>query len=61
MNNRDLICNDEKRRHRVRDLEQFNGLDYLEVSDDQLLISVFFLDRPPDWLQKENFRIEILK
>ncbi|RMD97901.1 MAG: putative baseplate assembly protein, partial [Bacteroidetes bacterium] len=46
MNDATLFCLDEKRRHQVR-LEGYNGLDYLEVSEDQLQLSVYLLDKVP--------------
>ncbi len=59
MNDTTLICqNDEQRRRQVRDDENYNGIDYLEVSDDQLTLMVFFLDQAPKSLEKENVRIE---
>lgn len=44
-------CEDEQRRHQVR-RSDFNGLDYLEVSDDQLTLTVFFLGHAPAELQR---------
>ena len=58
MKNPDLTCNDERRRFEVRKNKHLNGLDYVEVSDDQLHISLYFLDKAPDWLRPENFRID---
>ena len=52
-----LDCRDEQRRGRVR-RAQLNGLDYLEVSDDQLTLTVFFLGKAPDDVVKENVVIE---
>lgn len=57
MNAPALICQDERRRHVVRE-KGFNGLDYLEVSDDQRLLSVYFLSKAPEGLVKEHVRIE---
>jgi hypothetical protein len=51
-----LICLDEPRRRQVRK-EGYNGLDYLEVSQDQRHLSIFFLDRAPNSLLPANFRI----
>jgi predicted phage baseplate assembly protein len=53
MNESNLICLDERRRHLVRE-KGLNGLDYLEVSDDQLKLTVYFLAKAPEDLQKEN-------
>jgi hypothetical protein len=57
MNGPTLTCQDERRRLRVR-AKEFNGLDYLEVSDDQLVLTVYFLDKAPEGLVKTNVRIE---
>ena len=57
MNAPALICQAERRRHVVREKE-FNGLDYLEVSDDQRRLTVYFLGKAPERLVKENVRIE---
>jgi len=48
-----LICDDETRRHDVR-AKGFNGLDYLEVSDDQRQLTVFLLGKAPQGLQMAN-------
>jgi hypothetical protein len=57
MRNMDLICKDEQRRQEVRK-SPLNGLDYLEVSDDQLTLTVYFLDKAPQTIQKENVIID---
>lgn len=57
MNGLSLICQDERRRHEVR-AQAFNGLDYVEVSDDQRTLTVYFLGKAPEKLAKENVRIE---
>jgi len=49
-----LTCRDEQRRHKVRAAKEWNGLDYLEVSEDQRSLSVFFLDKAPQDLRPEN-------
>ncbi len=60
----ELICHGETRRQKVRehhnehDLPDFNGIDYVEVSDDQLTLSVFFLRKAPRHLRIANVRIE---
>ena len=51
-----LICDDEQRRHLVREHETLNGLDYLEVLD-KCTLCVTFLDKAPKGLKKENVRI----
>src|SRR5579872_3594246 len=50
------ICNDERRRSDVREAE-LQGLDYVEVSDDQLTLSVYFLGKAPRQLGPENIQI----
>jgi hypothetical protein len=49
-------CMDDRRRHEVRRQDR-NGLDYLEVSDDQLRLTVYFLGPAPEDLTVDNFRI----
>ena len=51
------ICNDERRRSDVRE-SPLRGLDYVEVSDDQLTLTVYFLGKAPDDIDEENVRIE---
>ena len=50
------ICNDERRRSDVRE-SPLKGLDYVEVSDDQLTLTVYFLGKAPDDIDEENVRI----
>jgi predicted phage baseplate assembly protein len=50
------LCLDDRRRAEVR-RQRWNGLDYLEVSDDQLRLTVYFLGHAPDDLTIENVRI----
>jgi ribosome modulation factor len=56
MNEVTLICQDEQRRHAVRRAD-FNGLDYLEVSDDQRRLTLFFLGTIPADLTPAHFQI----
>lgn len=56
MNDPDLLCKDELRRGIVRS-NKLSGLDYVEVSDDQLTLHVVFLGRAPSQIKKENIRI----
>jgi hypothetical protein len=49
-------CTDERRRHDVRRRE-LNGLDYLEVGDDQRTLTVYFLGPAPEGLTVDNVRI----
>jgi hypothetical protein len=51
-----LTCRDDRRRHQVR-RRHFNGLDYLEVSDDQLRLTVYFLGPAPEGITPANVRI----
>lgn len=68
-----LICRNEQRRQSLRDENERrreageylkNGLDYLEVSDDQLTLTVYFLGKAPEKvneeekINEENVRIE---
>ncbi len=57
MNGPDLSCKDARRRDDVR-VASLYGLDYVEVSDDQLTLEVFFLGKAPKKIEKENIRIE---
>ncbi|MBE9180048.1 putative baseplate assembly protein [Oculatella sp. LEGE 06141] len=52
-----LTCQNEQRRYAVRDSD-LNGLDYLEVSDDQLTLTIYFLGKAPDTIRKENVQID---
>jgi hypothetical protein len=57
MNDPALICRNEQRREAVR-AKHLNGLDYLEVSDDQYTLTVYVLGKVPENFEKENVRIE---
>ena len=49
-----LSCQTDQRRHAVRRTEGANGLDYVEVADDERTLSVYFLGRlPPELLEGE--------
>ena len=52
-----LICKDDQRRDRVWN-SKFFGLDYLEVSPDQLRLTVYFLGRAPQDISPANVKIE---
>lgn len=52
-----LHCHDDRRRGLVWD-SPFFGLDYLEVSPDQLTLTVYFLGRAPRDLKPDNLQIE---
>jgi len=49
-----LHCEDPLRRKKIRETCQRNGLDYVEVSEDQLSLAVYFLCKAPEGLKKEN-------
>ncbi len=45
-----FCCQQDDRRDAVRRLKGQNGLDYVEVSDDQLTLTAFFLGKlPPEF------------
>ena len=52
-----LTCTDDERRKRVR-AEGAGGLDYVEVSPDQLTITLYFIGAAPSDLRRENVRID---
>ncbi len=52
-----LICDDERRRQLAR-RRGLNGLDYVEVSDDQLTLTVYFLAKAPPEVTEANIRID---
>jgi len=58
------ICQDQKdRRRRIREVAQQaesnepNGIDYVEVDENQQIITVYFLNKAPANIQPENVRI----
>lgn len=51
-----LTCGDETRRAQIR-AAGFNGLDYIEVGDDQRSLTVFFVGHAPQDLLPANLRI----
>ena len=53
-----LACKSERRRDQVRNKDNWNGLDYVEVSECQRVLTVYFLGKAPSELQPENIRIE---
>jgi hypothetical protein len=54
----ELACRDDRgRRAKVR-AGPLNGLDYLEVSEDQQVLTVYFLGKAPEQVAKENVRID---
>ena len=48
-----ICCQSEERRDAVRALNGWNGLDYVEVSDDQRSLQVFFLGKLPEELRQD--------
>lgn len=50
-------CKDELRRQRVRD-GQLNGIDYVDVSPDQRILTVVFMGKAPDAIGAGNVRID---
>jgi hypothetical protein len=58
MNETNLACCQEPRRDDVRNATGRYGLDYLEVSQDQRVLTVTFLGHAPNTIKKENIRIE---
>jgi hypothetical protein len=53
-----VICREEHRREAVRAKPRLNGLDYLEVSQDQLTLDVYFLGKAPKRITEANVRVE---
>ena len=51
-----ISCRDQRRRDDVR-AASLHGLDYVEVSDDQLTLHVWFLGKAPATIDKKNVRI----
>lgn len=50
---------DSRRRELVRSAPPLNGFDFLEVSDDQTVLTVFFLGNAPQWeITPRHLRIE---
>jgi hypothetical protein len=53
----ELLCQDPARREAVRRDPRLHGLDYLEVGDDQLSLTVYFLGKAPKDLDEQNLHI----
>src|SRR5690349_13272236 len=53
----ELICRDERRRGLVR-AAGLNGLDYVEVGDPPVTLTVFFLAKAPPEVRLGNVRID---
>ncbi|MEO5627248.1 MAG: putative baseplate assembly protein [Dokdonella sp.] len=58
MSNHLLDCGDESRRHTLLSSECWNGIDYVEVADDQLSLCVYFFAAAPTNLTPRNIRID---
>jgi len=58
MNTDALACRGENRRKRLFGNPQWNGIDFLEVSEDQTSLCVHFFGRVPDGVTAANVRIE---
>lgn len=64
MKTSEVCASDKQRREKLRQHlskaghRDLNGLDYLEVSDDQLTLSVFFMGKAPRHLTRANIRID---
>lgn len=54
----ELLCQDPTRREAVRLNRRLYGLDALEVGEDQLTLTVYFLGKAPLQLDEDNLRIE---
>ncbi len=53
-----LCCQQDDRRDEVRRVQDLNGLDYVEVLDDQVTLHAYFLGKLPPELQKNKPGIE---
>ena len=51
-----LCCQQDDRRDAVRRVKGLNGLDYVEVSNDQLTLTAYFLGKLPPELSEEQTR-----
>lgn len=52
-----LMCRDDQRRDLLFGNTDWNGLDYLDVADDQMSLCLHFFGGIPEGLAAENFRI----
>lgn len=52
------ICETENRREQIRTKGNWNGLDYIEVGENQRSLTVYFLRKAPAQIRKENIHIE---
>lgn len=52
-----LTCGDERRRLDIHASKDWNGLDYVEVGEDQRTLTVYFLRKAPESVKPENIVI----
>lgn len=52
-----MICQDDARREAVRARPELNGLDYVEVGDDQLTLTVYFLGKAPESIKEGSTQV----
>ncbi|MET0309926.1 MAG: putative baseplate assembly protein [Sphingomonas sp.] len=52
-----LTCRVDRRRQKLFDNPDWNGIDYLDVADDQLSLCVHFFDGIPEGLTPDNVRV----
>ena len=52
-----LACRVDRRRQRLFDNPDWNGIDYLDVADDQMSLCVHFFDGIPQGLTPDNVRV----
>ena len=53
-----LTCRIDERRRRLFGNPAWNGIDFIEVSDDQYTLSVYFFGTAPKNLTPQNVRID---
>jgi hypothetical protein len=58
MSSATISCRIDERRRRLFDNPAWNGIDHVEVADDQLTLSVYFFDKAPKDLKTQNIRVD---
>ncbi|HEY8009941.1 MAG TPA: putative baseplate assembly protein [Rudaea sp.] len=53
-----MVCREDTRRRQLFGNSDWNGIDYIEVSDDQLSLAVYFFDSAPKNLTPANIHID---
>src|SRR5258706_5272978 len=53
-----FCCQQDDRRDAIRRMQDWNGLDYIEVDDDQRTLRVYFLGKLPSELQENKPGLE---